>query len=212
MRRLLLGTATAATGIAVYAAVGRAGHLRWGATAAEVDSALPGDELLPHADLVATRAVSIDAPPERVWPWVAQMGQGRGGLYSYDWLENLAGCDITSADVVVEAWQDIAVGDAFRLHPDVALQVVRVDVPHALVVQGADASGEADPASGASAPYDFTWAFVLIDAGDAGTRFVVRERYRYLARWTPLMVEPLSIVSFVMTQKMLRGIRQRAQR
>jgi hypothetical protein len=60
-------------------------------------------------------------------------------------------------------------------------------------------------------PYDFTWAFVLVAAGPGATRLVVRERYGYRARWVPLMVEPVAIVSFVMTQRMLRGIRDRAQ-
>ncbi|HKX67715.1 MAG TPA: SRPBCC family protein, partial [Intrasporangium sp.] len=65
--------------------------LHWGATHAELQEVLPGDELISDARRVATRAITIDAPPDAVWPWVAQLGQGRGGLYSHDWLENLAG-------------------------------------------------------------------------------------------------------------------------
>jgi hypothetical protein len=64
-------------------------QLRWGATPEEVAAPLPGDEILPDADLVATRATDVDAPPERVWPWLAQLGQGRGGFYTYGALENL---------------------------------------------------------------------------------------------------------------------------
>ena len=82
--------------------------LHWGATRAEVDGVLPGDEVLPAADLVSTRAITIDARPEDVWAWVAQLGQGRGGFYSYDCLENLIGCDIHSSDTVRPAWQAVA--------------------------------------------------------------------------------------------------------
>ena len=87
-------------------------YLRWGATDEEVQAGLPGDETLPDADLVATRAITIHAAPMDVWPWLTQMGQGRGGLYSYDWLENLIGCDIHSADRIMPKWQHIKVGDA----------------------------------------------------------------------------------------------------
>lgn len=187
-------------------------QLRWGATPAELAMALPGDERLPSPALAATRAITIRAGVDRVWPWVAQLGQGRGGFYSYDRLENLVGCDVHSADRIVPEWQLVAVGDPFRLHPDVALQVALVDPPHALVVEGV--APEAAPGAagaGPTPPYDFTWAFVLAEAGPGSTRLLVRERYAYRTGWTPLLVEPLSLVSFVMTQRMLRGIRDRAE-
>ena len=79
----------------------RARYLRWGATGDEVKLALPGDELVPNADLTATRAVTVRTSADGVWPWIAQLGQGRGGFYSYDFLENLAGCDIHSAGRIV---------------------------------------------------------------------------------------------------------------
>jgi hypothetical protein len=75
-------------------------HIRWGATDDELARPLPGDEIVPRPRKWSTRAITIDAPAEVVWPWLVQIGQGRGGLYSYDWLENLAGCDIHSADRV----------------------------------------------------------------------------------------------------------------
>jgi hypothetical protein len=187
-------------------------QLRWGATPEEVAADLPGDEFLAITHLTATRAITIRADVGDVWPWVAQMGQGRGGLYSYDWLENLAGCRIHSADEVVPEWQDVGVGDDFRLHPDVALTVVASDPPHALVVQGGvSATGRVDT-DGPSAPYDFTWAFVLVPEAAGGTRLIVRERYRYRTAAARPMVEPVSVVSFVMTERMLRGIRDRAER
>lgn len=206
MRTRRLAAAAGLAGAAVGVAVLRRYHLGWGATADERHAALPGDDLMPQADLVATRAVTVDAPVGDTWPWVVQMGQGRGGLYSYDWLENLVGCDMRSADRIVAEWQSRAVGDDFRLHPDVALTVAAVEPPHALVVHGGVPAGESP------APYDFTWAFVLRSLPGGSTRLLVRERYRYLRTWAPLLVEPVELVSFVMSQRMLRGIRERAER
>ena len=188
-----------------YILVLRPWQLRWGATAAEQQDALPGDELLGHADLSATRALTVRAPTGVVWPWVAQQGQGRGGFYSYDLLENLVGCDIHSATQVIPALQHLDVGDKIRLAPEVALEVAAVDPGRALILRGAVQMGRIAP------PYDFTWAFVLRPE-DGCTRFLVRERYAYKKRWAPLLVEPVAVVSFVMSQKMLRGIRARAER
>jgi hypothetical protein len=211
VRVLLRGAVAVLAAKGVYVVLLRRRLLTWGATASEVSGPLPGDDLLPDVDLVATRAISIDAPVQDVWPWVAQMGQGRGGLYSYDWLENLAGCQMTSASEVVQLWQHPVVGDDFRLHPDVALQVALVDPSRALVVRGAvSATGQA--ASDETAmPYDFTWAFVLLPK-PGGTRLVVRERYRYLSPWARPLVETISVASFIMTERMLRGVRDRVAR
>ena len=85
--------------------------LDWGATAEEVRRALPGDELLPDADLVATRAISIAAPPAEVWPWLVQIGVGRAGAYAYDWLDRLFGLDMRSSRRIVPELQGLAVGD-----------------------------------------------------------------------------------------------------
>nr|KEP24134.1 hypothetical protein DA06_23005 [Georgenia sp. SUBG003] len=179
---------------------------RWGATDAEVTEALPGDDVLPSAGLSATRAVDIEAPPGSVWPWIAQLGQGRGGFYSYDVLENLAGCDIYSADKVVPEWQDVAAGDEIRLAPEVALSVADVSPPRHLVLHGGVAPGMPAP------PYDFTWAFVLRPTSGGGTRLLVRERYGWQRPWVRPVVEVLQAASFVMTERMLRGIRDRAER
>jgi hypothetical protein len=179
--------------------------LNFGSTEDELDAALPGDSLLERADLVATRTIGIDAPAAAVWPWVAQIGQDRGGFYSYDELENLIGLDIHSADRIMPEFQDIAVGDRVHLAPPVALEVVLLERGRALVLRGAAAPGADAP------PYDFTWAFVLRPGRDGGTRLVVRERYLYKAGWARLMVEPVSVLSWLMTQRMLRGIRDRAE-
>ena len=168
--------------------------------------ALPGDELVPHADLTATRAVSVRASADRVWPWIAQLGQGRGGFYSYDFLENLVGCDIHSADRIVREWQLIDVGDQVKLHPEAGLTVAAVEPERALVLRGGIPMGKTP------SPYDSTWAFVLRDGPGGATRLVVRERYGYSRWWARFIVEPTGLISFVMSQRMLRGIRDRAER
>ena len=172
----------------------------------ETSQGLPGDELIEHADLTATRAITVSGAPEDVWPWIAQIGQRRGGFYSYDVLENLVGCDIHSASRIVPTWQSVAVGDLVHLHPDVALTVAAVDPGKALVLRGGVPMGETPP------PYDFTWAFVVCAQTKVTTRLVVRERYAYARRWAALLVEPIELISFVMSRRMLRGIKARAQR
>ncbi|GAA4372601.1 SRPBCC family protein [Agromyces bauzanensis] len=214
-----------ATGVAVVAAaVGavvllRRASLRWGASDDELRMALPGDDLLSDPDLVATRAISIDAGPADVWPWIAQLGQNRGGFYSYDWLENLVGVEISTADRIVPDLQMQAVGDAVDLAPGVALTVAALEAERHLVLRGAVAidgtgagAGTGGAGTGAGAPYDFTWAFVLMPRSDGSTRLVVRERYAYLTGWAAALVEPVEMVSFLMTERMLRGIRDRAER
>jgi hypothetical protein len=200
------GIAVVAGAAATGVLLGRRWQLRWGATAQELAGPLPGDELIAEPDLTATRALTVRAPAARVWPWIAQLGQGRGGLYSYDFLENLIGCDIHSADRVVREWQDIKAGDEVRLHPDVALEVAAVDPGRSLVLRSAVPDGNAPP------PFGFTWAFALQPGPDGTTRLIVRERYAYTQPWARLIVEPVEVIGFVMTQKMLRGIRSRAER
>ena len=102
-------------------------------------------------------------------------------------------------------WQHIEVGDDVRLAPTLALGVTRVDPGRALVLRGGV------PMGALAAPYDFTWAFVVCTGPADSTRLVVRERYRYAHWWVALLVEPVELVSALMSQKMLRGIRDRAQ-
>jgi hypothetical protein len=204
-RTAAAGAAVIGGAAAAYLLLVRAWQLRWGATDEEVDATLAGDELLPHPDVIATRAVTVHAPAAEVWPWIAQLGQGRGGFYSYDALENLAGCDVHSADRVVPQWQGIEVGDRVNLHPEVGLDVAVVRPDSALVLRGGVPMGAAPP------PYDFTWAFVLREQPDGTTRLLARERWAYTRRWARVLVEPVEVVSFVMTQRMLRGIRDRAE-
>ena len=114
--------------------------LTWGADA-EADARLPGDELLENADGVATRAIEVDAPPSAVWPWIAQMGPApRGGAYTYDWIENLLGLDMHSADEVLPDFQHPEVGDTIGYGRN-RMRVERVDPEHVLAWRSEDGTG-----------------------------------------------------------------------
>ncbi len=176
--------------------------LTWGTREDEFREPLPGDEL-GTAPVVATRAISIGAPPSEVWPWLVQMGADKGGFYSYDVLEQLIGLPITNADRVEERWQQLAQGDTVRLAPQAALRVDRLAPESHLVLTGDSA--------GPQPPFDFTWAFVLRPMPDGGTRLLVRERYRPTSWWGRIVVELTQPASSIMSARMLRGIRDRAQ-
>jgi hypothetical protein len=185
---------------------------RWGATNAEVAAPLPGDDLIVEPAAPITRGIEIAAPPETVWPWVIQLGADRGGFYSYDWLENLFGLGIHSAREIVPEWQERAVGDL--MHADAkgsgGWYVMDVQPPHVLVVKMANVK-EGRPFRREERPFmEFTWAFVL-KGHDRGTRFLVRERVAFGNRLARFVASPIGLVSFVMTQKMMRGIKQRAE-
>jgi len=195
-------------GLLAGVAVLRHQGLRRGATQVERSVDLPGDGVLPFAHLTATRGITIAAEPAQVWPWLVQIGWGRGGFYSYDALENLVGLDIHSADEIVPAWQDLAVGDRVHLAPQVGLEVVVAEPRRALVLAGAAPQGT----DAAPAPYDFTWSFTLRPGPDAGTtRRVVRERYLCRTPAARPLVEAVAAVSTLMSTRMLRGVRDRVE-
>ena len=199
------GVSTIGVAAAAYILFVRPRHLRWGASARECEAFLPGDDLIVSPDLVATRAITVRTSADRVWPWIAQLGQGRGGFYSYDFLENLAGCDIHSADRIVPEWLGIKIGDEVKLAPAVGLEVIALEAGRSLVLHGGVPMGNTPP------HYEFTWAWVLRDEPDGTARLLVRERYSYTRPWARFLLEPVEAVSFVMSQKMLRGIRDRAE-
>ena len=205
MRRRYVSLVFIGGGAAAYIMFARPWHLRWGTREKESDGLLPGDGLVETPNLVATRAISIRALPEQVWPWIAQLGQGRGGFYSYDFLENLVGANIHTSDRVVPGLQGIEVGDEVLLGPEFGYVVALVEQGRSLVLRGGF------PMENITPPYDATWAFVLREEPDGTTRLLVRERYAYKRAWARLIVEPTEVLSFVMSQKMLRGIRDRAE-
>ena len=193
--------AAAAAGPAAYLLFFRRWCLTWGARVNEVAGKLPGDELLPAARLVTTRAVTIAAPPEAIWPWLAQLGSGRGGAYSYDWIENLLGLNMHSACKILPQYQDIKVGDELPMGQGRPVMTVEVaDPPRTLAVRIAD--------------QNWVWIFALVpEAGS--TRLISRNRIATsslgpVARvFYALFMEPGSLI---MERKMLLGIKQRAER
>jgi len=196
MRLLRLAVALAGAG-ALYQTLLRRRILTWGATETEAASRLPGDELLEEADGVATRTIGIDAPPAVVWPWLAQMGPSpRGGAYTYDWIENLMGLDMHSVDHVLPEFQHPRVGDTFALGAN-QMRVERVEPERVLTWRSEDRN--------------WVWTFVLRGHG-GGTRLISRNRFRLPTRVARLGMLPMEPASLVMERKMLRGIKQRAER
>jgi hypothetical protein len=175
--------------------------LTWGATPEEAARELPGDGLLANPDIIATRAITIDAPPAAVWPWLVQMGSGRGGVYTYDWIENLFGLGMNSADEILPQFQDLKLGDEFPLGPGRPKMRVEVFEPErALAFRFED--------------QNWVWTFALFPSGGR-TRLLSRNRIAapHASAPTPLfnllVMEPGSLV---MERKMLLGIKERAER
>ena len=175
-------------------------HLRWGATAAEVSSTMPGDDLLPQAQFRCTRAITVDAPPIAVWPWLVQVGCGRAGYYSNDLLDNLAR---PSAREIVPELQHLEIGQWVPMAPTqpsetTALRVDGFEVDRWLLWRKPDS----------------TWAWTLTDAGDGRTRLVTRVHALYA--WTKPATALFGVVlmelgDFAMMRRMLSGIKERAE-
>lgn len=185
----------------------------WGATPEEARAALPGDELTVEPDEQCTRAIMIAAPPDHIWPWLVQMGADRGGFYSYDWLENLFGLGIHNTDTIVAEWQQLAVGDmvwANRTRTG-GWVVERIVPKEALVLKTADAATGRAASRTDRVGFEFLWTFALQPAPGGGTRLLIRERVAFGRRLTRWLMAPVGPVSFLMTRKMLRSIRQRAE-
>jgi hypothetical protein len=191
-RRARRPTVALILGAGLYLAVVEPWMRRWGSSAAERQADLPGDDLVTDAGLQIDHAVTIDASPERVWPWLAQIGQDRGGFYSYEWLENLAGCRMRNADRIHPEWQRREIGEEVMLHPLApGMPVTIFDPPHALGLAG--------------------WGVFTLRADGAGrTRLLARGR---IARGLPALTYrlTLAIPHFVMERRMLLGLKARAE-
>ena len=198
MKRLLAFLIAVPGAALAYRAFLREPILNWGARPDEVARRLPGDELLEDAEVVATRAITIAAPPSAVWPWLIQMGPGRAGVYTYDWIENLFGLNMHSADRIVPEWQSMEVGYEWHNPQGGSMRIELVEPERALAMRSNDGS--------------WIWAFVLVEE-DGGTRFLSRNRFVLkggrLERWAEMLfMEPASLV---MERKMLAGIKSRAE-
>jgi hypothetical protein len=186
--------------------------LHWGATPAEIDRPLAGDELIADPILVCTRAITIEVGPQRVWPWLAQIGQGRGGFYSYEWIENLAGLDIHNADRILLELQDLKPGDLIPFWRGAGVNVMQVEPGRVLVLAGTLTQPKGEVAEGGDV--GGTWVFVLDAPKDNETRLVVRSQ---IARFPPVWLSALFMrllepMHFIMERKMLLGVKERAER
>lgn len=191
--------------IALHVVLGPVLHrrrTRWGATEEEIARKLPGDELVPHPVWGYDHAITIDAPRSAVWPWLVQLGQGRGGFYTYEGLENLAGCGIQNVTEIRPELQRLAVGDTIRTHRSGFGPPVTVLEPERALVLG----GEEQPDGSR-----ITWSFHLLDAEGGRTRLLERGRNQvgkgFLAQLVggPYLIDP---IGFVMSRKMLRTIKE----
>jgi hypothetical protein len=186
--------------------------LHWGATSLEASRVMDGDELISNAILVTTRAISINVGPERVWPWLAQIGQGRGGFYSYDWLENLMGLGIHNYNQIVPGLQNLKPGDLIPFWRGAGVNVVVAEPRRLLVLAGSIYKPKEQTVGDGEA--GGTWVFTLEESKTQGTRMIVRSREAkfqpaWLSRLFMCVLEPMH---FIMEQKMLRGIKERAER
>jgi hypothetical protein len=173
---------------------------RWGTTPADLTRVMTGDEVIINPTHSATHAVTVNAPPDHIWPWLVQMGHQRGGLYSYDWLDLLFGfLDRPSANQILPEFQHLAVGDKIHLGPREELTVTALEAPRALVL------------SYKAHGIEWVWQFGLYPLDNNRTRLVSRgtERIPTLAgRLGMLIMQP---AAFIMTRRMLLGLKQRAE-
>lgn len=174
---------------------------RWGASTDEIGASLSGDELVPSPRISYTRAVSINASPEQIYPWIVQMGAGKGGWYSYDWFEtNALRCQNANADRIHEDWQGLNVGDKVKMCPDEnmppAYVVARMDPGQALILGHQEDDQWVE-----------VWQFVLIPQQDGSTRLVIRSRNAAEGLFWNI-IRP---GEFIMMRGMMLGIKDRAE-
>jgi len=178
---------------------------RWmnqsGATLSDLARVMAGDSLLADWTYSGTTAVTINAAPEHVWPWLVQIGYQRGGLYSYDWLDRLFGyLDRPSATRILPEFQHLAVGDVIPLGQGPGWPVAVLEPNRALVLDMRNMRG-----------LDWVWQFGLYPIDETHTRLVSRSRVRAHAVWARLLTHAIEPAGFLMTRRMLLGLKQRSE-
>ena len=174
---------------------------RWGSTPSDLTRVMAGDCLLDDSTYSGTMAVSVNAPPEDIWPWLAQMGYRRGGLYSYDWLDRLFGyLDRPSATSILPEFQYLAVGDKIPLGRGPSWPVAAIEPCRALVLDMRNMGG-----------FDWVWQFGLYAVDEKRTGLVSRSRVRTQTAWARLFTYAIEPAGFLMTRRMLLGLKQRAE-
>ncbi len=204
--------------VIVFSPFIRQWYNRWGATDEEVQRCFPGDGRTPNPRLTYTRAITIQASVETVWGWLVQMGHGKGGLYSYEALENLIGCDMHNADRLLPDFQCLQVGDAVRLGPKgyPLFKVVDLQPCRYILLAGADPKTEQIGEMADPMPPTYVisnWLFFLQHQTDGTTRLIVHDKMDYSSGLTNsilwrVLMEP---INFMMERKTMIGIKQRAE-
>jgi hypothetical protein len=173
----------------------------WGAAWSDLTRVMAGDGIVVDPPFSYTEAIIVNARPEHIWPWLVQMGYQRGGLYSYDWLDRLFGfLDRPSADRILPEFQNLAVGDAIPLPRGRRWPVAVLEPCRALVLDMRSMDG-----------FDWVWQFALYAVDEQRTRLVSRSHVRPLNIWAWLFMLPLEPASFLMTRRMLLGLKERAE-
>jgi hypothetical protein len=174
---------------------------RWGTTASDLTRVMAGDGLLANPTYSGTMATIINATPEQIWPWLVQIGYQRGGLYSYDWLDRLFGyLDRPSATCILPEFQHLEVGERIPLGRGPSWPVAVVDANRALVLDMRNLGG-----------FDWVWQFGLYPVDEKRTQLVSRSRVRTKSPWARLATCAIEPAGFLMTRRMLLGLKQRAE-
>jgi hypothetical protein len=188
--------------VLTFTAVLKPWYTDWGATPEEIARAMPGDDLVPQPARSYTRAITIRAAPEAIWPWLAQFGQAEGGMYSYTGIEQAIGCDMKNTDRIVPEWQTISPGDDVRMcqegYGPAPYEVAAVEPGSALIMGHRAEAGKA---------WADSWTFVLSPIDARSTRLYIRTR----TTLTGLMWDVIDPGVFLMEYGMLNGIKTRAE-
>jgi hypothetical protein len=217
LRRVGTAIFLAIAAVALYGTFVRSWMRNWGASEEEVRAELPGQSAAANPQYQARRAITINAPAEEVWQWLVQIGQGRGGFYSYDWLENLFNLDIHSADRIVPEFQNLALGDFIAAEPNHAVgwTVTGIDTHRSLVLTvSIEGTASADAPELDPDVFSGVWIFHLNPIDGSSCRLVADFRADFKPGPLPTVVPVMLLepVHFIMERKMLLGVRERAER
>lgn len=202
---MMAGSAIAGAGMLAA----RRYYRNWGTTKEECESALPGDELVQQPAVQSTEGISIDAAAGKVWPWLVQMGHDRGGMYSYEKLENLVGIKHRNADRIHPEWQHLAVGDVIRLAPRGWMGLSKgIALPVVKLIEGESIVLRLQPPD---VPLDGVWSFHVVAHWEDRCRLLVRTRTRTRAPGEALGAEAVGPVMALMTRGMLLGVKRRVE-
>jgi hypothetical protein len=187
-----------------YTLIVRPWYSKWGTTKDELTMIMPGDEIIVNPVWDYTQAITIHAPTAEIWQWLVQMGQGRGGFYSFELLENLIGCDIQNTDRIMPEFQHLTIGDSIKLHPEApGIPVVLVDSAKAIIMGGSDES-QLNASS---------WSFLIQGLDVSNSRLIARFRSSYSPTLGNILLQRIFVqpTSLFMQKRMMIGIKQRAE-